>query len=421
MRTELGHMWLLAKREYLQRVRSKSFVISTAIIPLFMFAFVVLPSKLITMRMNTTSRILVATDNPQLANEFQRQLERKSKDAASSIQIEVRTVTGDGAAPERQRLETQANQRGLEGVLWLTTEGVNRGQVPFAMRSATDFVLIGSLRSAVVLAAAKYRLARHGVKDENFEEVLKLDLETTSLQPGSAAGGETSFYAAMFLVFVMYMSVLVNGMAVMRSVLEEKNSRVMEVLLATVTPRELMAGKILGVGAVGLTQIAIWALLAVIFSLPGIMATQSSTPQFHLSWTMGLGFVIFYLLGYLLYSAMSASVGAAVGSEEEAQQWQMLVVMPIVAAVALMFLIYRQPNSTLAIVLSMVPFFAPILMYLRTVLQTPAAWQLALCIGLLIATIYGLLQISARIYRVGILMYGKRPTLPELLRWVKQT
>jgi ABC-2 type transport system permease protein len=136
---------------------------------------------------------------------------------------------------------------------------------------------------------------------------------------------------------------------------------------------------------------------------------------------MGLGFVVFYLLGYLLYSAMSASVGAAVGSEEEAQQWQMLVVMPIVAAVALMFLIYRQPNSTLAIVLSMVPFFAPILMYLRTVLQTPAAWQLALCIGLLIATIYGLLQISARIYRVGILMYGKRPTLPELLRWVKQT
>jgi ABC-2 type transport system permease protein len=209
-------------------------------------------------------------------------------------------------------------------------------------------------------------------------------------------------------------------MAVMRSVLEEKNSRVMEVLLATVTPRELMAGKILGVGAVGLTQIAIWALLATIFSLPGIMAAQSSTAQFHLSWTMGLGFVVFYLLGYLLYSAMSASVGAAVGSEEEAQQWQMLVVMPIVAAVALMFLIYRQPNSTLAIVLSMVPFFAPILMYLRTVLQMPAAWQLALCIGLLIATIYGLLQISARIYRVGILMYGKRPTLPELLKWVGQ-
>jgi ABC-2 type transport system permease protein len=181
-----------------------------------------------------------------------------------------------------------------------------------------------------------------------------------------------------------------------------------------------MAGKIIGVGAVGLTQIAIWALLASIFTLPGAMAAQSSAPQFQLSWTVGISFAVFYLLGYLLYSTMSASVGAAVSSEEEAQHWQMLVIMPIVAALAIMFLIYRQPNSTLSIVLSMVPFFAPILMYLRTVLEMPPAWQLGLCLGLLLATIYGLLQISARIYRVGILMYGKRPTLPELLKWVKQ-
>ena len=131
-------------------------------------------------------------------------------------------------------------------------------------------------------------------------------------------------------------------------------------------------------------------------------------------------FALFYLLGYLLYSAMYAAVGAAMGSEDEAQQWHLIVAMPIIVAIAIVLLIYRQPNSTLSVVLSLIPFFAPILMFLRTTLQQPPLWQMALCIGLLIATIYLMLQACAKIYRVGILMYGKRPTLPEMMKWLKE-
>ena len=190
MRTELRRIWLLARREYLQRVRSKSFLVTTAIIPLFMFLVGVLPSKLATMRRAGTVNILVASDDPKLADEFKHQLNRRSKSGGSTYEVEVRQVTETEAAAERQRLESEAQQRNYEGVLWLTTDAINRQQVSFATRSATDFMLIGSLRSAVVLAAAKYRLAQRGVKDDSFEDILRMDLQTTSLEraghpPGS--------------------------------------------------------------------------------------------------------------------------------------------------------------------------------------------------------------------------------------------
>jgi ABC-2 type transport system permease protein len=160
--------------------------------------------------------------------------------------------------------------------------------------------------------------------------------------------------------------------------------------------------------------------LASLLGAPGLAAMRGAGAHFPLSLPMVLYFALFFLLGYLLYSAMYAAVGAAMPSEDDAQQWHLIVAMPIIVAIAIMFLIYREPSSALSVVLSIIPFFAPILMFLRTVLQQPPLWQMALCIGLLVATIFLMLQACARIYRVGILMYGKRPTLPELLKWAKQ-
>jgi len=194
---------------------------------------------------------------------------------------------------------------------------------------------------------------------------------------------------------------------------------VMEVILSAVTPKELIAGKILGVGAVGLTQIAIWGLIAVAFMGAGIAAIRGQ----HLYFTpiVGIFFIVFYLLGFLLYSALAAALGAMANSDEEAQQLQFFLVMPIIMALLLIGLILSDPSSTASIVLSLVPFFAPVLMYLRILVEEPPAWQLALCVMILIASIYAALTASARIYRVGILMYGKRPTLPEIIKWLRQT
>jgi ABC-2 type transport system permease protein len=204
----------------------------------------------------------------------------------------------------------------------------------------------------------------------------------------------------------------------MRSVLEEKTSRVLEVMLATVTPKELMAGKIIGVGAVGLTQIAIWGASATVFG-SSAAAILKFLADVHLSAAMGVYFALFYVLGFMLYSAISAAVGAMATSEEEAQQLSFIVVMPIVMAIMFAMLIFHAPSAPISVVLSLVPFFAPILMFMRIMVEQPPLWQIVLCLALMITTIYVVLSICARIYRVGILMYGKRPTLPEIIKWVK--
>jgi ABC-2 type transport system permease protein len=222
------------------------------------------------------------------------------------------------------------------------------------------------------------------------------------------------------MVMMLYMTLLIYGMSVMRSVLEEKTSRVMEVVLSSAKASELMAGKILGVGAVGLTQVAIWIVIAAGASAPALLAMAGVKDSgFHIEMRVLPAFAVFFVLGYMLYSTLFAALGAMVNSEQEAQQWQTFVTLPIVVPMVMMMFVIRQPNAPLSVWMSMVPFFAPILMYLRIVVQTPPWWQIALSIGLLIATIWGVIWMCSRIYRIGILMYGKKPTLPEIMKWVK--
>jgi len=176
---------------------------------------------------------------------------------------------------------------------------------------------------------------------------------------------------------------------------------------------------VLGVGAVGLTQIAIWVALGLVFSGPGILAARSMLGSIDLPPATVPAFAVFFLLGYLLYSSMYAALGATVNSEQEAQQWQWFVTMPLIVPIILLTKVIITPDSGMSVGLSMVPFFSPILMYVRIVAHTPPWWQIAISIGLLLLTTYFIVIVTSRIYRVGILMYGKRPTLPEILKWLK--
>jgi ABC-2 type transport system permease protein len=217
---------------------------------------------------------------------------------------------------------------------------------------------------------------------------------------------------------LLYRAVIFYGVSVMRAVLEEKNSRVMEVLLSSATSTELMAGKLIGVGAVGLTQIGIWITMASVYALPAL-AASASAGEIHIAPLTLVAFALFFLLGYLLYSSVYAAVGAVITSEQEGQQLQFIILLPLILAVFMMGPVMRAPDSPVAMWTSMVPFFSPILMYVRIAIQPPPAWQIALSLLLLVATIAGILVLCARIYRIGILMYGKRPTLPEIMKWLK--
>jgi ABC-2 type transport system permease protein len=216
------------------------------------------------------------------------------------------------------------------------------------------------------------------------------------------------------------MVILIYGMNVARSIIEEKTSRVFEVLLATIKPEEMMAGKVIGVGSVGLTQVAVWLATAVILTSTSILsAFGGGKVHVSLNFMQIIFFVIYFLLGYLLYSSIAAALGAMVSSEQELQQLNMFLVMPLAACFFALAPVITNPSGTVARVISLIPFCTPLIMYLRISLATPPAWEIALSIVLMVATIYAVLWVASRIYRVGILMYGKKPTLPEILRWLK--
>jgi ABC-2 type transport system permease protein len=244
------------------------------------------------------------------------------------------------------------------------------------------------------------------------------------LQPveidSSSASTISSFVGAYIMFLMMYVVVLLHGMNVARSIIEEKTSRVFEVLLATIRPEELLAGKILGVGSVGLTQVFLWLVTATLITSTA-MLTSVAGAGMHVS--IGVAqivfFFVYFILGFLLYASIAASLGAMVNSEQELQQLNMILVLPLVACMFVLGAVITNPSGTLATVVSLIPFCTPLIMYLRISIAMPPIWQIALSLVLMALAIYAAIWIASRIYRVGILMYGKRPNLPEILRWLK--
>ena len=411
MNETLTRIALIARREYLQRVRTKTFAITTLVTPAIMLGFMFLPDFFMNMKTGEVKSFVVVSDDSALAQRFQQQLS-KSKRGRFNISIDQSTTPA-----ERRKLDAQVRAREIDGYLWLTREAMANSKVDFCAGSTSNFLETEQIRQATTVVAVAYRLQLRGIQNLDTASLLH-EVEVRVIQVGGAgASQEAVFSSATLLVLVLYMTVALHGVAVMRSVLEEKTSRVLEVMLSAVSPTELMAGKILGVGALGLTQIAIWTAVALALSVGGIVALGHSL---YFTPTIGIFFVVFYVLGFLLYSALGAALGAMVNSEEESQQLQFFLVMPIIFALMLIGVVLNDPNSAASVAVSEFPLFAPVLMYLRVILEQPPAWQVALCIAILLASIYGMLMASARIYRVGILMYGKRPTLPEILKWLHQ-
>ena len=415
----MHNAWLILRREYLERVRTKSFIVSTLLLPAVMIALMLLPGKLATLKADGARRIAVVCANADFARAVQSQLETGKGELDSRYKVEVvATPTEETRAELKGRMAAGR----LDAYLWLSDEALASRKIGYVARETNDFIEVATLEAALKTALLRQELLFRGVSAADADKFTKpVDLDAVAIKGGQEKrdGGPMQFISAIVLVMMLYMTLILYGVAVMRSVLEEKTSRIMEVVLSSATARELMAGKILGVGAVGLTQIAIWVVVGLITTIPGLMAARSQLSGLGLSPAALAAFAVFFVLGYLLYSALYAALGAMVNSEQEAQQWQFFVVIPLVIPVMMMAYVIRQPNAPLSVWMSLVPFFAPILMYIRVVVQTPPLWQIALCIALLLLTLWAVVALCSRIYRVGILMYGKRPTLPEIVKWIR--
>jgi ABC-2 type transport system permease protein len=222
------------------------------------------------------------------------------------------------------------------------------------------------------------------------------------------------------MALLLTMTTMIYGLNVARSIIQEKTSRVFEVMLATVKPSDMLAGKLVGAGAVGLTQIGIWLVAgAALLASPMAAAAMSDNFVIHFSWVECVLFPTYFLLGFLLFSSLFAGLAATCETEQELQMYMPLAAAPTWLSFAMILLIINDSNSVWSVLASFFPPTAPIVMFLRMASQTPPAWQFGVSIGLMMLSIWGTLWLSSRIYRVGILMYGKRATVPELLRWLR--
>jgi ABC-2 type transport system permease protein len=434
----MRNMLLIMKREYLERVRKKSFLVMTVLVPALMAGAIWIPIEVEKKNGMEQRTIAVVAPSQPLAEAVKKHLIEtvahdeedpfgsEENEAAVNKQNEgppytVLTSTATDEA-SKQELRNQVADGRISGFLWISPEALKDRKISYFSKDSTNFSEQISLQSALRVSLTEQGLAGYGLREPQITDVLRpVSVKSVRMEKGkeSKNSGIALFMGSIMMVTLLYITVLIYGIAVMRSVIEEKGSRIMEVMLSCVRPRDLMAGKIVGVGAVGLTQIAIGIALSVTLSTPAVVAFKSMAGKVHIPISSVLYFAVFFLLGYLLYSSLYAAIGAMVNSEQEAQQVQFVVLMPLIFAMVIAQTVIQHPSSQLAFWLSMIPFCAPMLMFVRILIETPPWWQIALCIALMVGTIWGLLVLCARIYRVGILMYGKRPTLPELLKWLK--
>jgi len=417
---------LIIKREYLTRVKTKGFVIGTLIVPLLSIAFLLLIAFLASHRPTQNLRLAIVDNAGGLAASVTRGLTGKLENGAPEFTVlesVERPASFDSAA---ERFRDRINAGTLDAFLVIPND-LNK-PAELHTKNPGNFALIAPLTAAVNQAVIEARLNARGVhlddlggivRNESLQ-VIKVSKSGESVERGQTLG------VAIGLVILLYTSLLMYGVLTMRSVLEEKTTRTMEVLISAVRPFELLAGKILGVAAVAFTQFLIWmASLALLLSYGAFVTTManpgSSFSGVHLPISLLIYVLVYFCGGYFLYSAMFATVGAVCSNEQDAAQLQWLAMAPLVFCMVIYSLVLSDPSSTASVVLSEIPLFSPVLMTLRISLQTPPAWQIALSIALLVLTTAGVTYCSARIYRVGILMYGKRPTLPELLRWLRYT
>jgi ABC-2 type transport system permease protein len=405
------NVWLIAKREYLERIRTKGFLIATIVIPLLM-GTLVFGSRYFASRAKTESHIVIVTTDSTFAADLKHKLE-SGKDSHMRVDVEQPSTTTHTQL-DNQLLDKDGT---LAGYLWVTPAPwpAELPHFAFKARSAADISTQATLEDAIQTVLMREHLIAHGIAGA------EIDTLASPVHLDTSASGDTAnaFFSAYLLFFLMYMVIMLYGMNTARSIIEEKTSRVFEVLLATIKPEELLAGKIIGVGAVGLTQTGAWMAAAFLVANSGLSAALGGSSGAPISLHQVLFFVLYFLFGFLIYSSMAAALGAMTNSEQELQQLNLFLVMPLAFCMVMIFPIIRAPDSTLAKVVSLIPFCSPLLMNFRISLTQVPPWQIWLSFVLMSLTIASILWFSSRIYRIGILMYGKKPSIPEIFRWLK--
>lgn len=415
---------IIISREYLERVKRKSFIITTILMPLFMLGMMVLPGVITALSGPEEQLIAVIDDSGVIAPRLQ-----------NDGDVTFRPVKGTMA-------DIRANDD-YQAILVIGADVVSApaGAVSLYTRGApslhTEQHITGQLEQVI----EDLRIRSYNI--ENLSQILdeiKVDLNIQTFridkEEDSVTSSGLSYILGMAMMLILYMFILLYGQMVMNSIIEEKNNRVLEIVVSSVKPNDLMLGKILGIGAVAFTQIMIWVILLMgctLWLMPAVINMASGSGE---GMSEGLNaalvqlgdtafmarllifLVIFLVGGYLFYSSIYAAIGSSVDNIQDASQIQTIAIVPILVAFMVSMAVVNDPNSPLAFWTSLIPFTSPMVMMARMPFDIPL-WQSIVSAVILYASFFGMIWLAAKIYRVGIFMYGKKPTIGELIRWTK--
>jgi ABC-2 type transport system permease protein len=424
----MAKLWAIIKREYLERVRSKWFLIATFLGPIFFAAIIIVPAW-IASRSKATTQVSNIVILDATGTEFGKRLAFAiASDTTDQEKIpEVRSI----APAELTQAESLATRDVMEkkkvGYLVVDQRTVAGEVARYAGRNASSIPDMAQIRAALRQTILASRLESIGIDNSRTKELtfIPLNFSTERItERGRGGSGMASVMFGFAIGFLLYMTIIIYGQTIMSSVIEEKTSRVAEVVMSSVPTDTLLAGKVLGVGAVGLTQQILWIattyvllkLRAPLMEKLGAPAVSFSLPDISLGAAILL--LLFFLLGFIFYSSLYAAVGSAVNSEQEARQAATPLMIMIVFAGVFIQPVLLNPMGRTAQVLSLVPITSPIIMPIRMAVTGVPPLELAASLGFLLIGCIAALWVASRIYRVGLLMYGKRPTMREMARWV---
>lgn len=437
----MNHLPLIIKREYLTKVRNKAFIIMTFLSPLIIIGLISVVAYLAQMNNNKVRQISVLDESGLIKEIF--------KDTENTKYTILQDVTVENA----KKIVEEKGDYGLLHVKKFDSLQDASTSIRFYSEDSPSLSLISSLDDKIEKELTNINMNRMGVNPE----IIKTSKVYIDIEQESFAGEKTSkIDSGVKIVFgviagyLLFMFIIIYGNMIMRSVIEEKTSRIIEVIISSVKPVQLMLGKIIGTSLVGITQVIIWiilgsGLIVVVSLIFGIDLGQMGMPQqemleqaiqgsdnpmekaqqfmnafFNLPLTnLIIAFILFFISGYLLYSSLYAAIGAAVDNETDTQQFMMPIILPLILAVYVGgFTVIEDPHGTVSTIFSFIPFTSPVVMLMRIPFGVPI-WQQLLSLSILIGTFMFTVWFAAKIYRVGILMYGKKPSYKEVMKWIK--
>ncbi|GAA3618458.1 ABC transporter permease [Flavivirga jejuensis] len=437
----MNHLPLIIKREYLTKVKNKSFIIMTILSPIIMIALIAIVAYLSQLN-NDKVRTISILDESGLVQGIFENSEKTTYHILENMSLD-----------EAKALSREAASYGLLHINKLDTiEAVSEEHIKFYSEESPSLTLISNLESKLEKELTNIKLKQQDIDIDliNASKV-RIDIAQESFE-GEKSSKLDSFAKLGFGIaagYLLFMFIIIYGNMIMRSVIEEKTSRIIEIIISSVKPVQLMLGKIIGTSLAGITQFIIWmifgGLLMTIVSLViGINLFETSVPQQELMELTSNGsdfnfyfesfktalqnlplmnlifaFILFFICGYLLYSSLYAAIGAAVDNETDTQQFLVPIMMPLILAVYIgIFTVIEDPHGTVSTVFSFIPLTSPVVMLMRIPFGVPL-WQQLVSLLILIGTFMFTVWFAAKIYRVGILMYGKKPSYKELIKWIK--